>query len=163
MCTFKNTQICITNTHAHKYRDLFKAVFSCACLKSLFYWLYWVCSVARLCLTLRDPMDCSPPGSFVHGDSPGKNTGVGCHALLQGIFPITQGPNPGLLHCRQALYHLSHQGSPGILKKVPYSFSRGASHPGIEPGSPTLQADSLPAKLPFIDYTCVEIWETGEG
>ena len=32
-------------------------------------------------------MDCSPPGSSVHGDSPGKSTGVGCHALLQGIFP----------------------------------------------------------------------------
>ena len=41
----------------------------------------------------------------------GKNTGVGCHFLLQGIFP-TQGLNPGLLHCRQMLYHLSHQGSP---------------------------------------------------
>ncbi|KAI4548663.1 hypothetical protein MG293_000993 [Ovis ammon polii] len=37
-----------------------------------------------------DPVDCSPPGSSVHGDSPGKNTGVGCHALLQGIF-LTQG------------------------------------------------------------------------
>ena len=41
----------------------------------------------QLCLTLCDPMDCSPPGSSVHGDSPGKNTGVGWHALLQGIFP----------------------------------------------------------------------------
>ena len=38
---------------------------------------------------------------------PGKNTGVGCHALLQGIFPI-QGWNPDLLHCRQILYHLNH-------------------------------------------------------
>ena len=38
-----------------------------------------------------------------------KSTGVGCHFLLQGIF-LTQGSNPGLLHCRQALYHLSHQG-----------------------------------------------------
>ena len=44
-------------------------------------------------------------------DFPGKNTGVGCHSLLQGIFP-TQGSNPGLLHCRQILYCLSHQGSP---------------------------------------------------
>ena len=44
-------------------------------------------------------------------DSPGKNTGVGCHFLLQGIF-LTQESNPGLLHCRQMLYHLSHQGSP---------------------------------------------------
>ena len=44
------------------------------------------------CPTLCDPMDCSPPGSSVCGDSPGKNTGVGCHALLRGIFP-TQGSN----------------------------------------------------------------------
>ena len=44
-------------------------------------------------------------------NSPGKHTGVGCHFLLQGIFP-TQGSNLGLLHCRQILHHLSHQGSP---------------------------------------------------
>uniref|UniRef100_A0AC11E3T0 Uncharacterized protein n=1 Tax=Ovis aries TaxID=9940 RepID=A0AC11E3T0_SHEEP len=60
-------------------------------------------------------MDLSLPGSSVHGDSPGKNTGEGCHALLQGIFP-TQGLNPGLPHCRQILYRLSHQGSPRFLK-----------------------------------------------
>ena len=47
--------------------------------------------------TLWDPMDCSPLGSSIHGDSPGKNTGVSYHALLQGIFP-TEGSNPGLLH-----------------------------------------------------------------
>ena len=41
-------------------------------------------------------------------DSPGKNTGVGCHFLLQDIFP-TQGWNPGLLHCKRILYCLSHQ------------------------------------------------------
>ena len=46
--------------------------------------------------TLCDPMDCSPPGSSAHGDSPGKNTGVGCRAPLQGIFP-SQGSNPHLL------------------------------------------------------------------
>ena len=63
------------------------------------------------CVWLCDPMDCSPPGTSIHGDSPGKNIGVDCHALLQGIFP-TQGLNPGLPHCRQLLYHLSHQGSP---------------------------------------------------
>ena len=61
-------------------------------------------------LTLCNPMDCSLPGSALHGDSAGKNTGVGCHFLLQGIFP-TQGLNPGLLHCRQTLYPLSYQGS----------------------------------------------------
>ena len=46
----------------------------------------------QLCLTFCDPMDCSPPGSSVHEFS-SKNTGVGCHALLQGIFP-TQGSYP---------------------------------------------------------------------
>ena len=43
-------------------------------------------------------------------DFPGKDTGVGCLFLLQGIF-LTQGSNPGLLYCRQILYHLNHQGS----------------------------------------------------
>ena len=55
-------------------------------------------------------MDCSPSGSSVHGDSPVKNTGAGCHTLLQGIFPRL-GSNPGLLHCRRILYRLSHQGN----------------------------------------------------
>ena len=50
-------------------------------------------------------------------DCPGENTGVGCHALLQGIF-LTQGSNPGLLHCRWILYRLSHQGSPTSTVKV---------------------------------------------
>ena len=58
-----------------------------------------LCFVTQSCLTLLDPMDCSQPGSSVHGDSPGKNTGVGCHALLQGTLP-TQGLNPDLPHCR---------------------------------------------------------------
>ena len=53
-------------------------------------------SSLQSCLTLCDPTDCSPPGSSVHGDSPGKSTGVGCHALLQGIFPIRR-PNLCLL------------------------------------------------------------------
>ena len=66
--------------------------------------------VAQLCPTLCDPVGCSPPESSPW-DSPGKNTGVGCHFLLQGIF-LTQGLNSSLLHCRQILYHLSHQGSP---------------------------------------------------
>ena len=48
---------------------------------------------------------------------PGKNIGVGCHFLLQGIFP-TQGSNPGLQHCRQVLYPLSHQRSPKHSKVV---------------------------------------------
>ena len=67
------------------------------------------------------PIDCSPPGSSVLGDSQGKNTGVGGHALLQGIFP-NQGSNPGLSHCRRILYLLSHQGSPRTLEWVAYPF-----------------------------------------
>ena len=84
--------------------------------------------VAQSCLTLCDPMnmDCNLPGSSVHGDSPGKNTGVGCYTLLQGIFP-TQGSNPGLPHCRRILYHLSHQRSPRILEWVAYHVSRESS------------------------------------
>ena len=74
-------------------------------------WLCVLCLLAQWCLTLCDPVDYSPPGSSVRADSPGKNTGVGCHALLQGIFP-TQGLNPHLLHCRQILYCLRCQVSP---------------------------------------------------
>ena len=70
--------------------------------------------VAQLCLTLCDTIDCSPPAFSVRRDCPRKNTGVGCHALLQKIFP-TQGSNPGLLRGRQILFSLSHQGSPRIL------------------------------------------------
>ena len=54
-------------------------------------------------------LDCGPPGFSVHGISPGRNTGVSCHFLLLGIFPI-QRSNLGLLHCSQFLYQLSHQG-----------------------------------------------------
>ena len=54
-------------------------------------------------------MEYSLPRSSVHGASPGKNTGVGSHSLLQGIFP-TQGSNLCLLHCRQILYRLSYEG-----------------------------------------------------
>ena len=70
-----------------------------------------LCLVAQSRLTLCDPMDSNPPSFSVHGDFPGKNIRVSLHALLQVIFP-TQILNPGLQHCRQILYHLSHQGSP---------------------------------------------------
>ena len=70
--------------------------------------LLFGCPVMCNCL---DTMDCSTPGSSVHGDSPGKNTGVSCQVLFQGIFP-TQESNQGLLYYRQILYQLSYQGSP---------------------------------------------------
>ena len=55
-----------------------------------------------------------PHGLHSPRNSPGQNTGMGSHSLLQGIFP-TQGSNPGLLHCRQILY-LSHKGSPSYQR-----------------------------------------------
>ena len=73
---------------------------------------------------MSNSLDCSPPGSSVHGNSPGKNTGVDCHALLQRNLP-----NPGLPHCRQILYQLSHKGSLRILEWVPYPFSSSSSQP----------------------------------
>ena len=69
--------------------------------------------VTQTCLTVCDPMDCP-------WNSLGQNTGVGSLSLLQRIFP-TQGLNPGLLHCRQILYQLSHNGSP-ILAKLHGDF-----------------------------------------
>ena len=78
--------------------------------------------VTKSCLTLWDPMDCSP------WNSPGQNTRVGRLSLLQGIFP-TQGSNPGLPHCRQILHQLNHQGSPRILEWAAYPFSSGSCCP----------------------------------
>ena len=66
----------------------------------------------------------------LHGpwNPPGQNTGVGSLSLLQGIFP-TQGSNPGLLHWRWILHHVSHKVSPRILEWVAFPFSRGSSRP----------------------------------
>ena len=78
----------------------------CVCAKSL-----------QSCLTLCNPMDHSPPGSSVHGILQTRILEWVAISLLQGIFR-TQGWKAGLLHllrCRQILYHLSHQGSPGIV------------------------------------------------
>ena len=98
-----------------------------------------LCLVAQSCLTLcycmdcslPDSLDCSPLGSSVHGDSPGKLEG--CHALLQWIFP-TKGSNPGLPKCRRILYRLTHQRSPWVPEWVTYPFSRGNSQPRNKTG-----------------------------
>ena len=66
-----------------------------------------------------DSLPAEPPGKP-------KDTGVGSLSLIQGIFP-TQESNWTLLHCRQILGHLSHQGSPRILECIAYPFSRGPS------------------------------------
>ena len=78
--------------------------------------------VAQSNLTLCNPMDC------IVLNSPGQNIGVDSLSLLQGIFS-TQGLNPGLPHCGQILYQLSHKGNPRILEWVAYPFSRGSSQP----------------------------------
>ena len=72
--------------------------------------------------SLRPHRLCSPR------NSPGQNTGVSSLSLLHGIFP-SQESNPGLLHCRQILYQLSHKGSLRILEWVAYPFSSGYSRP----------------------------------
>ena len=96
------------------------------------------------------------PGSSVHGDSPGKNTRVGWHDLLQGTFP-TQGLNPGVLYCRWILYHLSHQGSPRTLDWVAYPFSRGSSRPR-NPVKVSCTAGGF-----FTSWAIREVWATGEA
>ena len=97
----------------------------------------WQASWAVLCSVLSNslrPHGLQPIRLLCPWDSPGKNTGLVCHFLLQGIFP-TQGSNLGLLHCRQILYCLSHQGSPErqeFLKGcvLPLSWSTAFS-PGL--------------------------------
>ena len=79
----------------------------------------WHSMGAQSCPTLCDPMDCSQPGSSLHGIFPSKNTEVGCYFLLQGIF-LTQGSNPGLLHIlhwQADSLPLRHLGSPWSLLK----------------------------------------------
>ena len=84
-----------------------------------------MCLVSQLSLIICNPVDCNLPDSSVHGDSPGKNAGSDCHALLQGTLP-TQGLNPGLLHCRWIFififFHLSHQGSPEVSTVYPRAY-----------------------------------------
>ena len=88
---------------------------------------------SQSCLTLCDPMQCSPPGPSVPGDSPGKNIGMGCHALLQGVFP-TEGLNLHLLcllHWQVGSLPLAPPGktlvfdNPFILCKSPDSSTTG--------------------------------------
>ena len=69
-----------------------------------------------------------PQGLYSPWNSAGQNTGVGSLSLLQGIFP-TQGLNPGLPHCRQILYQLSHKGSSRILEWVAYPLSSRSFRP----------------------------------
>ena len=102
-----------------------------------------LCLVTQVCLT---PCAIARQAPLSMGDSPGKSTGVGCHALFQGTFP-THGLNPGFPHCKRVLYCLSYQGSPRILEWAAYSFFRRSSQPRNWTRSPALQADSLLTEL----------------
>ena len=73
--------------------------------------------VSESCSVVSDFLQ--PHGLHSTWNSPGQNTSVGSPSLLQGIFP-TQRLNPGLPHCRQILYQLSHKGSPRILEWVAF-------------------------------------------
>ena len=76
---------------------------------------------AQLCLTLCHPMDCSLPASFIHGIFQTRVLEWVAISFSRGSSP-TQGSNPGLLHCRQTLYRLSHQGSPTIIWRLLHSI-----------------------------------------
>ena len=107
--------------------------------------------VAQSCLTFCDPMDCSPPGSSVHGILQARI--LGCHALFQGIFP-TQGSNPGLPALWADSLPSEIPGKPKNTGVDSLSLLPGdLPDPGIEPRFPVLQADSLPAELPRKSYT----------
>ena len=83
-------------------------------------------ATSESCSAVSDSLQ--PYGLYSPWNSPGQNTGVGSLSLLQGIIPI-QGSNPGLLHCRQILYQLNHQGSPRILMWVAHPFPKGSFWP----------------------------------
>ena len=91
--------------------------------------------VVLTCSVVSDslwPHGLGPSRILCPWDSPGKNTGAGCHSLFQGIFP-TWGSNPDLLHCRWILYLLSHWGSPFLLVRVEEIFPK-FKFPGISQG-----------------------------
>ena len=87
-----------------------------------------------------------PHGLYSSYNSPGQNTGVDSLSLLQGIFP-TQGSNPGLPHGRRILYQLSHREAQEYWSGWPIPSLADLPNPGIELGSPALQADYLPTEL----------------
>ena len=106
-----------------------------------------LCLVAQSCPALCNPLECSPPGSSVHGDSPGKNTGVGCHAPSRGY---SQSRDQIQISCIAGGFYIVW-----ATREVQEYWSRqfipspgDFPDPGIQLVSPALQVDSLPAELP---------------
>ena len=87
-----------------------------------------------------------PCGLYSPWNSPGQNTGMGSLSLLHGIFP-TQGSNPDLPHCRQFFTSWTTREAQEYWSGQPIPSPVDLPYPGIEPGSPTLQVDSLPTEL----------------
>ena len=100
--------------HTHRYVCLYTYIY--IYLPDTYIYVYTyiyihVCVCSQSCLTLCDPIDCSPLGSSVHEIFQAWNTGAGCHFCLQGIFP-TQGLNLCLLHLQADSLPLCHLRSP---------------------------------------------------
>ena len=106
-----------------------------------------LCLVTQSCPTLATPWTVARQAPLSMGEFSRQEYWIGLSCPPPGDLP-NPGIEPRSLHCKQILYHLSHQGSPRILEWVAYPFSMGSSWPGIELGSLALQADSLPAELP---------------
>ena len=106
-------------------------------------------------------MACSPSGSSVHGILPDKNTGVGCHFLLQGIFP-TQGWNLGLLYCSR-LYGLSHQGSPFAFVILLLKLSAFHVRPTFPSHGGLLYVSWLVFRNRHHSILCVDHWDVMEA
>ena len=99
------------------------------CFASAVFLLKNPCESVSCSLVLNSlrPPGVQPTSLLCPCNSPGKNTGVGCHSLLQGIFPI-QGLNYSLLHCRWILCHLSPQRSPSLCMHTTKMGSQGLSY-----------------------------------
>jgi len=113
-------------------------------------------SVSQSCPTLCDPMDCSSPGSSIRG--------ILQAGILEWVaMPSSRGPSQPrgqtrvFPHCRQILYHVNHQGSPKNTRLGCQSLG-DLPNPGIEPGSPALQAASLPTEPVCIFLRIEEKW-----
>ena len=107
----------------------------------------YVCLVTQSYSTLCVLMDCRLPGFSVHGDSPGKNTGRGCHALLQGIFPTQDWIQVSCI-AGGFFTDWATREAHKYWSGLPIPSPGGLPNPGFELDSPTLHMDSLPAELP---------------
>ena len=116
--------------------------------------------VTQLCLTPCDHMNCSKPGSSVHGILQAR---VGIYSLLQGIFP-TQESNLDLLHCRQILYQLSYQGrlllisGPHLRSWLPQQDYKNSVIPPLALTSPNIYHSMLSEFQPNWTLLAVSSW-----